>query len=224
MDSDAPPVLPAPTPQPVPPAPRKSRSVLYVVLGMVAAVILGVLFVVGSGTVFMLTAKDEPLSSDDRAALLTASQIAEWIDDFSPDVSKETFSKTRFLDRSYDLDYEFEDPHNADAPYVSSSVTVEPKASDARISYKALQTGLDIGFGSQSGTVQVERNDLFRWGDSSKFCVLEIDGTPFGNTFTAVKGKHVYMMTISGVYFDDPAVIQQLLRPRLDALERLPAP
>lgn len=120
--------------------------------------------------------------------------------------------------------YEFDDPDNPDAPYVSCSVTVEPNSSDALISYKGVQLGLNIGFNSQSGTSQMERNDLFRWGDQSSFHVLCVHGVPIGNSFTAIKGKRVFMMTFSGVFFEDATAIQELLHPRLDALERLPAP
>ena len=227
MESEAPPVLPPsglPPVSPLPPAPRKSRTVLYVVLGLAGAALLGLLLLVGDGVLFMVTAQDEALSADDEAALLTVSVLAEWMEDYSPDLSKETLSKTRYLDRSYDVDYEFDDAGNDVAPYLMCSVTVEPKLSDALISYKAMQTGLNIGFGSQAGASQVERNDLFRWGDRSRFCILEADGTPVGNSFTAVKGKRVFMVTFSGVFFDDPVAIRDLLVPHLDALERLATP
>ena len=227
MESEAPPVLPPsglPPVSPQPPAPRKSRTVLYVVLGLAGAALLGLLLLVGGGVLFMVTAQDEALSADDEAALLTVSVLAEWMEDYSPDLSKETLSKTRYLDRSYDVDYEFDDAGNDVAPYLMCSVTVEPKRSGALISYKAMQTGLNIGFGSQAGASQVERNDLFRWGDRSRFCILAADGSPVGNSFTAVKGKRVFLVTFSGVFFDDPVAIRDLLVPHLDALERLPTP
>ena len=50
------------------------------------------------------------------------------------------------------------------------------------------------------------------------------DGTPVGNFLTAVKGKRVFMVTFSGVFFDDPVAIRDFLVPHLDALERLPTP
>ena len=227
MESEAPPVLPPsglPPVSPLPPAPRKSRTVLYVVLGLAGAALLGLLLLVGGGVLFMVTAQDEALSADDEAALLTVSVLAEWMEDYSPDLSEETLSKTRYLDRSYDVNYEFGDAGNDVAPYLMCSVTVERKRSDALISYKALQTGFNVGFGSQAGTSQVERNDLFQWGDRSRFYILEADGTPVGNSFTTVKGKRVFMVNFSGVFFVNPVAIRNLLVPHLDALERLPTP
>lgn len=221
MKSDVPPVLPL---HAHPPGPPKSRTGLYLVLGLMGAALLGLLFVLGGGALFIFTAKDEALSSDDRSALMTVSILSEWMEGFEPDLSKETVVKQRYLDRSYDMEYEFDDPDNPDAPYVSCSVTVEPNSSDALISYKGVQLGLNIGFNSQCGTSQMERNDLFRWGDQSSFHVLYVHGAPIGNSFTAIKGKRVFMMTFSGVFFEDTPAIQELLQPRLDALERMPAP
>ena len=215
-----PPVLPQPSPL----APRKSRTWLFVVLGLVGAALLGFLVVVGSGTLFVLTAKEQPLSANDKAALLTIEDVALWMEGFAPDKSLESFSKKKYLDGSYEIDYEFDDPSEESAPYVMCSIAVEPKASDALISYKAMQTGLNIGFGAEEGVGQVERNDLFQWGDSSKFCLLEAEGMPVVVVFSARKETRVFLITVSGIYFDDSSDIEELLGKKLRALERLPAP
>ena len=215
-----PPVLP----QDSPPAPRKSRTWLFVVLGLAGAALLGFLVVVGSGALFVLTAEEQPLSANDMAALLTIEDVALWMEDFAPDKSLESFSKKKFLDGSYEIDYEFDDPSDEDAPFVMCSIAVEPKASDALISYTAMHAGLNIGFGSEEGVKQVERNDLFKWGDSSKFCLLEAEGAPVGVVFSARKDTRVFLITVSGIYFDDSSDIEELLGKKLRDLERLPAP
>jgi hypothetical protein len=220
MDSGMPPVLP----QASPPAPRKSRTWLFVVLGLAGAAMLGFLVVVGAGALFVLSAKEQPLSANDKAALLTVEDVALWMEDFSPDISLESFSKKKYLDGSYEIDYEFDDPSNEDAPYVMCSIAVEPKTSDALISYTAMHAGLNIGFGAEEGVEQVERNDLFTWGDSSKFCLLEAEGAPVGVVFSARKETRVFLITVSGIYFDDSSDIEELLGKKLRALGRLPAP
>ena len=98
-----------------------------------------------------------PLSGNDKAALLTIEDVALWMEDFSPNISLESFSKKKYLDGSYEIDYEFEDSSDEAAPYVMCSIAVEPKTTDALISYTAMQAGLNIGFGAEEG---VERN---RW-------------------------------------------------------------
>ena len=64
----------------------------------------------------------------------------------------------------------------------------------------------------------VERNDLFEWGDRSRFTILKTDGQPFGNVFITRKGKHVFYVLISGVYFDDRESISDLLSEPLTRL------
>jgi hypothetical protein len=173
MDSDAPPVLPAPESAPPPgmspPPKRTSRTVLYVILGIFLSIGGVVVLIVGGGAFFLLTAKEVPVTTADREAVLDITDVALWIDDFSPDTSKESLKKTKYIDKSYDIEYECDDPVNDDAPYLMCSITVEPSISDARISYTAVKAGFSLGFSSEPGVKRVERNDLFRWGDNSEF-------------------------------------------------------
>ena len=227
MDSDAPPVLPAPESPPPgmsPPPKRKSRTVLYVILGLFLSFGGVVVLIVGGGAFFLLTAKDVPVTTADREAVLDITDVALWIDDFSPDSSKESLKKTKYIDKSYDIEYEYDDSLNDDAPYLMCSITVEPSISDARISYTAVKAGFSLGFSGEPGVKRVARNDLFRWGDDSEFSLLKASGLSFGNVFVGRKGKRVYMITVSGIYFDESAEIRDLLGEKLRALERLPAP
>jgi len=223
MDSEMPPVLPPASP-PGSPVPRKSRTWLVIVLGLIGAALLGVLMVVGSGALFVLTAKEQPLSAKDKAALLTIEDVALWMEDFSPDKSLESFSKKKYLDGSYEIDYEFDDPANEEAPYVMCSIAVEPKVSDSLISYKAMHAGLNIGFAAEGEVELEERNSLFQWGDASKFSLIMSEGAPVGMVFSARKEKRVFLISISGVYFEDSESIEDLLEGHLRALEQLPAP
>ena len=228
MNSDAPPILPPseslPLPGMSPPQKRNSRTALYVILGLLLSVGGVVVVFVGGGAFFLLTAKDAPVTVADREAVLGITDVALWIDDFLPDTSKESLKKTRFLDKSYDIEYEYDDLLNNDAPYLLCSITIEPSLSDARISYAAMKAGFGLGFSGEPGVKRALRNDLFRWGDKSEFSLLEADGRSFGNLFVGRKGKRVYMITISGVYFDETAAIHELLDEKLRALERLPVP
>jgi hypothetical protein len=197
---------------------------LVVVLGLAGAVVLGLLLVVGTGSLFVLTAKDQPLTAKDKAALLTIEDVALWAGEFSPDKSLESFSKKRYLDGSYEIDYEFEDPADEDAPYVMCSIAVESKISDALIAYKAMQAGINIGFAAEEEVGLEERNSLFQWGDASKFSLIMAGGVPVGIVFSARKDIRVFLISVSGIYSDDPASIEDLLIDHLRALEQLPAP
>jgi len=223
MGTDIPPILPSASPPDVP-VPRKSRPWLVVVLGLAGAALLGLLLVVGSGSLFVLTAKDQPLTAKDKAALLTIEDVALWAEDFSPDKSMESFSKKRYLDGSYEIDYEFDDPADEDAPYVLCSIAVEPKGSDALIAYKAMQAGINIGFAADGEVGLEERNSLFKWGDNSKFSLIMAGGAPVGMVFSARKDIRVFLISVSGICSDDPVLIEALLIEHLRALEQLPAP
>ena len=223
MDSEMPPVLP-PASLPASPSPRKSRPWLVVVLGLIGAALLGILLVGGSGALFVLTAKEQPLSTKDKAALLTVEDVALWMEDFSPDKSLESFSKKIYLDGSYEIEYEFDDPASKDAPYVMCSIAVESKASDALISYKAMQAGLNLGFAAEENVVLEERNSLFQWGADSKFSFIISEGAPVGMVFSARNDIRVFLISVSGIYSDDPASIEDLLTGPLHALDQLPAP
>ena len=87
MDSDVPPVLPSPESPPPsgvsPPTKRKSRTALYVILGLFLAVGGVVVLIVGGGAFFLLTAKDVPVTTADREAVLDITDVALWIDAFS---------------------------------------------------------------------------------------------------------------------------------------------
>ena len=79
MDTNAPPVLPTSGPPypPVegPPSQRKSRTLLYVFLALFMAAGGGVVLFVGGGALFMLTAKEVPVTVADKEAVLDLSLI-----------------------------------------------------------------------------------------------------------------------------------------------------
>ena len=107
MDSDAPPVLPAsesPPPGMSSPSKRNSQTFLYVILGLFLSIGSVVVLIVGGGAFFLLTAKDIPVTTADREAVLDITDVALWIDDFSPDTSKESLKKTKYIDKSYDIE------------------------------------------------------------------------------------------------------------------------
>ncbi|GEM_PF-4085420 len=54
--------MPTVLPTSSPPAPRKSRCWLFIVLSLARAALLGFLLIVGAGALFVLTAKEQPLS------------------------------------------------------------------------------------------------------------------------------------------------------------------
>lgn len=206
-----------PSPAPAPEKKKKSRKTLYLVLGLGIGIPLAlIMFVVAMGLLFEFTSSSEPVGASDRAMLLDAEAVAEWIDDYEVQPGIETVTKTRYIDGSYELDYEYEDDRDDDYLYVTSNVSIERKVSDAMTVFTSLELGVKIG----AGDIEFDkRPDLLKWGDATSCSILREGGTPFGNLVLARKGKRVYMIMISGVYFDEADALQELVVPYLERLD-----
>jgi hypothetical protein len=177
------------------------------IVGFVGLCVLAVL-------VFLWLAREEPVTKKDRDVLLTADQFVEWVEDFEVDPSLEKFSKIRNIDRSYELEYEYE----AESFYLSCSIGVDRTRSDARQTYAAMIAGTRIGLSLEDMEWR-NRPEMMRWGDQSKCALLYYDEEPAGNVFVCRKGKRTLLVIFSGVWFDDAGSFRELLEPVLEKLE-----
>lgn len=160
-----------------------------------------------------------PLREEDRPALLTVEDLAAYDVRFDDHERYEKFERTIYLDRSIDLDYEFELPDDAEEGfYMTVTAGFERTRKDARTSYALLKGGFTAvtKFG---GVDVVEADDPFRYGDESFFGFLENDGKKMGNLFVARKGIKTYMVVIVGIYFDQPEMWGELVGPYLEYVE-----
>ena len=117
---------------------------------------------------------------------------------------------------------EYESPDGADdILYVYCTVGIEPTATDAQYAYSGVRLGTKIGFGMGGGdkVQEVERNDLWQWGEHSRCVLLQSSGKQVGNVFMARKGRRYFVLVLVGVYFDNPEVIHELLDPMLQRLQ-----
>jgi hypothetical protein len=168
---------------------------------------------------------EEPVTAADRAVLITAEQVAKFEPGFRPDPALGKFRKVRHLDGSRELTYEFETPDRAEQQfYIHCLVGVEPTASDAKDSYADLRledNSKSVVHNAQAPERldEVERNDLWRWGDSSRCMLLKYQGVEVGNHFMARKGRRYFSLVITGVCFDRSEVVAELLAPLLSRLE-----
>ena len=162
------------------------------------------------------------LTEQDSSAVLKAEDLSLWMEGFTPDTTKESLVKTKEFDKSYDIEYTYEDQAGDIPLYLFHSISVQPSSSDAVIVHKAMDFGTWIGSGE---TNLVTRNDLFSWGDESEFCLWKTEsGDVFGNYFSGRKGKKVVLIAISGIYFDQPETIEELFKKSFEAVESLPVP
>jgi len=218
-----PPVVPAGLPTAPPPGPQKKKTPWLLIIGLLVGVPLVLcLGVAGLGAAFVGTAKETALRPGDLDALVTAADLlAATGQDAEVDPKLEVTGRKKYIDGSVDLSYEYE---QKDPPmYVSTSVTLEKNADDARTSFLTTSAGGGLGVAVAGGSdVKLEdRPGLLKWGDQSKTQILMASGKPAGNFIVVRKGTHVFMTTFAGVYYDDAQALTSLLEPKLEAMMRL---
>jgi hypothetical protein len=154
----------------------------------------------------------------DKALLLQASELVPYGYGFQRIAQHETFKKSRDIDGTIEVEYEFETPDNENehALYLDVVVTVSRKRSDARVSQGAENIGLLAGLKIE-GIVREEKPGFYTYGESSAFFVLKKDGTPIGNYFSVREGKKTYSILLAGMYIEDPAIWKELVEPKLKA-------
>lgn len=196
---------------------KKSKTwlIVLIVVGVSLVAVVG-MCVVG-GLVFEFTKKELPVQPQDREVVLDIQRLETFVDDYQSDPKHETISKHRYLDNSHEVVYEYEDPGD-EGIYLICTVTVENSVSDANATYLGESKGTELGTAFSDVDI-VDRDEIFRWGDKSRFALIKADNLPVGNFFVARKGTRVFAVVFGGVYFDDGASVRELLIPVLSNLE-----
>lgn len=175
---------------------------------LIIAGVLG-LFVVGvlaMSALFVVLSWDQPVHADDRTRVATVDDLAPYFQtDFEIDPTLEKLSKTKYFDGSMDIDYEYEEPERRNGSiYLSVTAAKERRAQDAKASLIIAWTSAVAAMRLLPRDVEVtitESDVGFRCCDESRFAVIEADGLPIGNLFTAREGKKTYLLILSGAAF-----------------------
>lgn len=204
-------------PPPLPTARKKKtiRTILIVVpLGLVGLVVL----VLALGIFMEMTATEEPPSQAERQLVVDIEALSEFLA-FEPRLQYQKVVKRTFLDDTYEIDYQYDNPH--ESPYLESSLSVDSDEIGAEATYFGVWSGSKMGihFASDVEVDVTERNDLFSWGDQSRFALLQVDGRTTGYLFVGRKGKKVFHLLIGGVYFDVASDFKALVEPVLERVE-----
>lgn len=205
-----------PNPYPAQPV-KKSKTwlIVLIVVGVSLVAIVGMCVV--AGLVFELTKKELPVQPRDREVVLDIQRLETFVDDYQSNPKHETIAKHRYMDDSHEVAYEYEDPGD-EGIYLICTVTVENNVSDAGTTFLAESKGTELGTAISDVDI-VDRDDVFRWGDKSRFALIKADNLPVGNFFVARKGTRVFSVVFGGVYFDDGDSVSELLMPVLSKLE-----
>jgi hypothetical protein len=211
-------------PRPWPQPPSRPRPWLWI-LCLLPLSLVGILAAfVGLGAVFNLTGTEETVAPGERALMLDIRHLTAWMDGYAPNLASENVTKTRYIDRSYEIQYTYEVPGDDHAPYLSYLLNFEPTKTDAHSTYISLWGGSKaafLAFGALDVAVD-ENDEIYQWGDESRFGILRSKGKPFGNVFIARKNKTVVYLLLTGVYFEDNENASELLAPYLEKLDQAP--
>ena len=88
---------------------HRKKTSIWLVLLIAGAVVVGLFaLVLTVGAIFLATAEELPIADAERGIVTTASYLAEWSPGFDPSLGVETFTKTRFIDGTVDIEYEYD--------------------------------------------------------------------------------------------------------------------
>jgi hypothetical protein len=157
-----------------------------------------------------------PVEAHEKTLVLRAGDLVPFGYGLEETEQFETFSKTRYFDGSREISYEYQTPDTEeDNPlYLGVTLTFEKKQSDALVSHGAEKTGAAAGL-RIAGIKSREIENFYQYGDSSTFYVLEMEDKPVGNMFSVRDGKKVYLIIMTGFYFDDAGAWQELVEEKL---------
>jgi hypothetical protein len=157
-----------------------------------------------------------PVEAAEKEMVLRAGDLVEYGYGMEQTEQFEKFAKTRFIDGSSEITYEFETPDSEEEHplYLNVTMTFEKKTSDAWLSQGAEKVGMKYGL-KAAGIEAREIKGFYKFGDTSEFYLLEKDGNPVGNMFFARQGKRIYTLVVSGMYFDDAATWKERIEEKL---------
>lgn len=131
----------------------------------------------------------------------------------------ETCTTTKYLDGSFELDYEYDltDTYDFDPLFYSITIESQPTAKDAkdifRFGKKTILTVNDLsGFGIE------EVNSIPIIGDEYYYALRTLEGENNGFLFMIRRQNIVYTLITSGLYSTDHSIITDLVLPDIENL------
>ena len=178
-------------------------------LWIVLAVCLGVA-ALGVGLYGIVVGFQTEAQPGDHDRVVTAEDFG-----FEVDVSAEVLTRTRYIDGTLSIDYEYD--LSDDGLYVSCFHDREHTDRGAREVYLGQVAAGGTLMEAFSDDVSVVDSSLtLGWGDQSNVETILFEGVEAGYKIDARQGKHVFNVIIMGVVFE-PGELEQRLG---EALER----
>ncbi len=213
--------------QPQPP-PRRSGMKTWLIVLLASGGAVACLLVACGGLMYLGAtgiSNREPTDAE-RAVLITADDLAPFGAQPSKHDQREVWNTKKNFDGTLEIEYDYDPelaPGDDDPLMVTSQVELAGSESDARESYAILLAAYQLGF-RISGVKSREQSHQMAGVDQCHFSlILNGDGDPVGNMAVLRAGKRLHGLMIVGVYFDDPATLESLLRPTIERSAALSA-
>ena len=191
--------------RPVKPSPGKARW-----LAVPGVILLG-----GATAYGCLVGFDAEAKPGDRDLVVTVDDVTAGLD-FTKDPARESLKRTWYIDGSVELVYEYNGSEGKLPVYVSSQVTRAASRNDAGNEHLGMKLGASAVFKLiGEGITEVQRDDLLKWGDKSSSALLTMPGGNVGNCFVAQRGDKVFMIIVTGVFFDEKEMLEKTFLPKL---------
>ena len=180
--------------------------------------LLGALACAGVWLSFAACATPDAPRPEERNLVVTLESLSEF-GLAPPDgyAEHEKLRRERRSDGSLSIEYEFQTP-DGDPPFVYSIAKIFSSPAGACLSFAADNLGLRL-----SSLEPTERDDLFQYGERSRFALVESQGKPVGNVFAMCRSRTSLLVMFVGIYFDDTDSWRALIEPHLQALEAFEA-
>ncbi|MDB4431977.1 hypothetical protein N9108_08000 [Akkermansiaceae bacterium] len=199
-------VAPSPIPSGVP---KSSRWKLPLI---VIGVMVGLLIVFGIQIAFwVFSASEFEPSTSQKESVITIDYASEFFL-IDRDAGVEEWDFERFIDGSIQIYYLYVDESTS----LDCTISVERNRGDALSSYIAEWQTLKLRNKFSEVKIEIEAKDeVFAWGDDSKFGFQLADDTRNGFAFIARKDNKIYFVDAWGLLLEDPEEISEFLTPKL---------
>ncbi len=155
---------------------------------------------------------------EDLALFPGPEAFAEWDLFVDRETAKTTISREIYPDNSLNIGYSLDTQEDCEEPLnIKGVVGYEISAFHAKMSHIGNTAGFAFG---TLGAVSIQNiGGVKTYGDESSLSLLVAENGPFGNLFLVRKANKTYLLAIAGMYFDDPALWDDFIRPYMTYFE-----
>ena len=163
--------------------------------------------------------QEVPLRSGDDARVLTAAQVARYAP-FEVKQGAENLVRTSALLGTERLEYLYEKTAT-DQPELRWVTERKRSEGIAKDSYRwsTVETMTDWKLAGDEEVGLIELEEAQHWGDEAKAYLVQVNGYPVGNSFSARKGRTLVYLELRGVWIEQGWRFEEMLEPVLRSLE-----